>query len=120
MSRLCSSLPRVTARVSDRKVSSQYSHEVSPNGRDNEVDQAPSPPTIVTSSENSPVSIGIALLIATLVSGNCSDASCAFLLLQTSLTQMTGKGRKRWSNRWKAALNAFDINFDGRLSAGCN
>jgi putative transposase len=29
-----------------------------------------------------------------------------------------GKGRARWSNRWKAALNAFDITFDGRLSAG--
>ena len=31
-----------------------------------------------------------------------------------------GTGRKRWSNRWKAALNAFDITFDGRLSAGRN
>jgi hypothetical protein len=31
-----------------------------------------------------------------------------------------GKGRGRWSNRWKAALNAFDITFDGRLSAGRN
>ena len=30
----------------------------------------------------------------------------------------TGKGRKRWSNRWKGALNAFDITFDGRLTAG--
>jgi transposase-like protein len=29
----------------------------------------------------------------------------------------TGQGRKRWSNRWKGALNAFDITFDGRLSA---
>jgi putative transposase len=29
-----------------------------------------------------------------------------------------GKGRGRRSNRWKAALNAFDITFDGRLSAG--
>jgi putative transposase len=29
----------------------------------------------------------------------------------------TGKGRKRWSQRWKAALNAFEITFDGRLSA---
>jgi len=29
-----------------------------------------------------------------------------------------GRGRKRWSNRWKAALNAFDITFDGRLTAG--
>ena len=30
----------------------------------------------------------------------------------------TGRGRKRWSNRWKAALNAFDITFDGRVNAG--
>lgn len=30
----------------------------------------------------------------------------------------TGKGRARWSNRWKAALNASDITFDGRVSAG--
>jgi putative transposase len=30
----------------------------------------------------------------------------------------TGRGRQRWSNRWKAALNAFDMTFDGRLSAG--
>jgi transposase-like protein len=30
----------------------------------------------------------------------------------------TGRGRQRWSNRWKAALNAFDITFNGRLSAG--
>ena len=32
----------------------------------------------------------------------------------------TGKGRKRWTMRWKAALNAFDIAFDGRLSAARN
>ncbi len=30
----------------------------------------------------------------------------------------TGQGRQRWYNRWKAALNAFDMTFDGRLSAG--
>jgi transposase-like protein len=30
----------------------------------------------------------------------------------------TGQGRRRWTNRWKGALNAFDITFDGRLSAG--
>ncbi|WP_345485008.1 IS256 family transposase [Planotetraspora phitsanulokensis] len=28
----------------------------------------------------------------------------------------TGKGRKRWVTRWKAALNAFAITFEGRLS----
>ena len=32
----------------------------------------------------------------------------------------TGRGRGRWVMRWKAALNAFDIAFDGRLSAGRN
>ena len=30
----------------------------------------------------------------------------------------TGTGQRRWSIRWKPALNAFDIAFDGRLSAG--
>jgi hypothetical protein len=30
----------------------------------------------------------------------------------------TGKGQKRWANRWMAALNAFEITFDGRLAAG--
>ena len=30
----------------------------------------------------------------------------------------TGCGRQRWSNRWRAALNAFGITLDGRLSAG--
>lgn len=29
----------------------------------------------------------------------------------------TGQGRARWTARWKPALNAFDIAFDGRLSA---
>jgi transposase-like protein len=29
----------------------------------------------------------------------------------------TGKGQARWTQRWKQALNAFDITFDGRLSA---
>lgn len=29
----------------------------------------------------------------------------------------TGRGRARWTQRWKQALNAFDIRFDGRLSS---
>jgi putative transposase len=41
---------------------------------------------------------------------------CLYLALMS--LDPGGKGRKRWSNRWKAALNAFDITFDGRLSAG--
>lgn len=30
----------------------------------------------------------------------------------------TGQGRKRWTMRWKPALQAFDIAFEGRLSVG--
>jgi putative transposase len=41
---------------------------------------------------------------------------CLYLALMSP--GPTGKGRQRWSNRWKGALNAFDITFDGRLSAG--
>jgi putative transposase len=47
-----------------------------------------------------------------------SKAKCIYLAILS--LDPTGKGRKRWSNRWKAALNAFEITFDGRLSAGRN
>jgi putative transposase len=30
----------------------------------------------------------------------------------------TGTGQRRWITRWKAALNAFEITFEGRLSTG--
>jgi len=30
----------------------------------------------------------------------------------------TGTGRKRWTIRWEGAMNAFDLAFDGRLTAG--
>jgi putative transposase len=41
---------------------------------------------------------------------------CVYLAVMS--LDPTGTGRQRWSNRWKAALNAFEITFDGRLSAG--
>jgi putative transposase len=40
---------------------------------------------------------------------------CVYLAIMS--LDPTGKGQRRWSNRWKAALNAFEITFDGRLSA---
>jgi putative transposase len=40
---------------------------------------------------------------------------CVYLAIMS--LDPTGKGRKRWTNRWKKALNAFEITFDGRLSA---
>jgi putative transposase len=41
---------------------------------------------------------------------------CIYLALMS--LDPTGTGQKRWSSRWKKALNAFEISFDGRLSAG--
>jgi transposase-like protein len=40
---------------------------------------------------------------------------CVYLAVMS--LDSTGKGRKRWTSRWKHALQAFDIAFDGRLSA---
>lgn len=44
-----------------------------------------------------------------------SALKCVYLAIMS--LDPTGRGRQRWSNRWKDALNAFDITFDGRLSA---
>jgi len=41
---------------------------------------------------------------------------CVYLAIMS--LDPTGTGQRRWSIRWKPALNAFDIAFDGRLSAG--
>ena len=41
---------------------------------------------------------------------------CVYLAIMS--LDPKGTARQRWSNRWKAALNAFEITFDGRLSAG--
>jgi len=41
---------------------------------------------------------------------------CVYLAVMS--LDPTGAGQKRWMTRWKAALNAFEITFDGRLSAG--
>jgi transposase-like protein len=42
-------------------------------------------------------------------------AALKCLYLVTRSLDPTGKGRKRWINRWKPALNAFAIRFPGRL-----
>jgi transposase-like protein len=47
-----------------------------------------------------------------------TDAAALKVLYLTTISlDPTGKGRARWSNRWKSAMNAFDIAFDGRLTA---
>jgi transposase-like protein len=44
------------------------------------------------------------------------QAAMKILYLTVMALDPTGRGRQRWSNRWKQALNAFEITFDGRLS----
>lgn len=41
---------------------------------------------------------------------------CVYLAVMS--LDPTGTGHKHWTMRWKAALQAFDITFDGRLTAG--
>ncbi|MET7729695.1 IS256 family transposase [Streptomyces mirabilis] len=43
---------------------------------------------------------------------------CIYLALMS--LDPTGKGRKRWTMRWKAPLNAFQIAFEGRLTPANN
>lgn len=50
--------------------------------------------------------------------GHFPNEQAAMKVLYLTVIGMdpTGKGQRRWSNRWKAALNAFEMTFDGRLS----
>jgi putative transposase len=41
---------------------------------------------------------------------------CVYLAVMS--LDPTGTARKRWTNRWVKALNAFDMTFNGRVSAG--
>lgn len=41
---------------------------------------------------------------------------CVYLAIMA--LDPTGKGRARWTQRWKGALNAFKITFDGRIHGG--
>lgn len=46
------------------------------------------------------------------------QAALKRIYLATLALDPSGRGRKRWNNKWKAALNEFDQLFDGRLTAG--
>jgi putative transposase len=43
------------------------------------------------------------------------QAALKCLYLTVRSLDPTGRGRKRWMNRWKAALNAFAVTFEGRI-----
>jgi putative transposase len=46
------------------------------------------------------------------------QAALKCLYLVTRSLDPSGKGRTRWSMRWKPALNAFAITFEGRIVPG--
>ena len=48
------------------------------------------------------------------------QAALKCLYLVTRSLDPTGQGKARWVIRWKAALNAFAITFDGRISPSNN
>jgi transposase-like protein len=50
--------------------------------------------------------------------GHFSSETAALKCVYLAATSLdpAGKGRKRWTSRWKRALQAFDIAFNGRLS----
>jgi putative transposase len=44
------------------------------------------------------------------------DAALKCIYLTVRALDPTGKGRQRWATRWKPALNAFAITFEGRIN----
>jgi hypothetical protein len=54
--------------------------------------------------------------------GHFPDEAAALKCIYMALMSLdpTGKGRKRWTMRWQAPLNAFQIAFEGRLTPSNN
>ncbi len=76
----------------------------------------------VICSTNAIESVNARLRRAVRARGHFPTEQAALKCLYMALMGLdpTGRGRGRWTMRWKAALNAFDVAFDGRLSAGRN
>lgn len=74
----------------------------------------------IVCTTNAIESINARLRRAVNARGHFPTEQAAMKVLYLTLCSLdpTGKGTARWSNRWKAALNALDIAFDGRVSAG--
>src|SRR5262245_40946546 len=76
----------------------------------------------VICSTNAIESVNARLRRAVRARGHFPTEQAALKCLYMALMGLdpTGRGRGRWTMRWKAALNAFDVAFEGRLSAGRN
>lgn len=69
------------------------------------------------STTNAVESLNARLRRAVNASGHFPTETAALKRLYLAILSLdpTGTARQRWSNKWKAALNAFEITFDGRL-----
>ena len=69
------------------------------------------------STTNAVESLNARLRRAVNASGHFPTEQAALKRLYLAILSLdpSGKARHRWSNRWKGALNAFEITFDGRL-----
>jgi putative transposase len=74
----------------------------------------------IVCSTNAIESLNARLRRAVNARGHFPNEQSALKVLYLAICSLdpTGRGKTRWTNRWKAALNAFDIAFDGRVTAG--
>ena len=74
----------------------------------------------IVCSTNAIESLNARLRRAVNARGHFPNDQSALKVLYLAICSLdpTGRGKTRWTNRWKAALNAFDIAFDGRVTAG--
>lgn len=73
----------------------------------------------VVCSTNAIESVNARIRKAVRARGHFPNEQAALKCVYLAVMSMdpTGTGRKRWITRWKAALNAFEITFEGRLTA---
>jgi putative transposase len=75
------------------------------------------PPLHFIPGTNAIESVNARIRRAVKARGHFPNEQAALKCVHLAIPDPTGTGRRRWMMRWKPALNAFDIAFDGRLSA---
>lgn len=76
----------------------------------------------VICSTNAIESVNARIRKAVRARGHFPNEAAALKCVYMALMSLgpTGNGRKRWTMRWKAPLNAFQIAFEGRLTPAAN
>ncbi|MEV6057853.1 transposase, partial [Streptomyces sp. NPDC052107] len=78
------------------------------------------PPPMFIPGTNAIESVNARIRKAVRARGHLPNGAAALKCVYLAIMSLdpTGQGRKRRTMRWKPALQAFDIAFDGRLSIG--